>query len=327
MSNKRGVRFSDAYLKKLKLPPGRREVIQFEPGTGLGVRVSATGQISFIVQLRLKDGTRWRETLGVYGKLTVEAARHAAQAVAGDIAKGVDLRLRAREAEAAAKAKAVADEAKLFTVRALIERWKRDSLSALRPSYAVRAAANVERAFKTLFDVPATALTRGEVRKALEVKRTQKQKRRGAARASREDRRPPATPPPAYAQPIAGPWTIRFRPGTSTQSPERTGPNFRVQGLAADMMKLLMIRLTEADIAVCAAIHDGFLIECGAGEADAVFEQVKATMARRRGQCVADHTKTTPACLHPHHALYCRPGRSARSDKALLGLRRRAWPA
>lgn len=81
-------------------------------------------------------------------------------------------------------------------------------------------------------------------------------------------------------KPLATPlgWTIRFRPGTSTQSPERTGRNFRVQGLAADMMKLLMIRLTEAGIAVCAAIHDGFLIEFGADEADAVLERVKATM-------------------------------------------------
>ena len=54
----RGFRFSDAFLKKLKVPEGQREVIQFEAGTGLGVRVSANGQISFIVQLRLKDGSR-----------------------------------------------------------------------------------------------------------------------------------------------------------------------------------------------------------------------------------------------------------------------------
>ena len=40
-------------------------------------------------------------------------------------------------------------------------------------------------------------------------------------------------------------WSIRFRPGTSTKSPERTGRNFCIQGLAADMMRLLMIRLTE----------------------------------------------------------------------------------
>jgi hypothetical protein len=68
-------RFTDSYLQKLKVPPGKREVTVFEANTGLGVRASATGHVSFIVQLRLKNGRRWRETLGAYGKLTVETAR------------------------------------------------------------------------------------------------------------------------------------------------------------------------------------------------------------------------------------------------------------
>ena len=61
-------------------------MIQFEEGTGLGVRLSQTGQIRLIVQLKLKDGSRHRETLGAYGKLTIESARAAAQAIAGKIA-------------------------------------------------------------------------------------------------------------------------------------------------------------------------------------------------------------------------------------------------
>jgi hypothetical protein len=75
-------------------------------------------------------------------------------------------------------------------------------------------------------------------------------------------------------------WAIRFRPGTSTRSPDRTGRNFCIQGTAADMMRLLMIRLTEAGLTVCAAIHDGFLIECATGEADAVLKAVTTTMDR-----------------------------------------------
>jgi hypothetical protein len=75
--------------------------------------------MSFIPQLRLNDGSRYRETIGPYGKLTIEAAREAVQALAGDIAKGVDPRLKAREAEAAARAAAEAEEAAKFTVRAL----------------------------------------------------------------------------------------------------------------------------------------------------------------------------------------------------------------
>ena len=54
----RGFRFSDAFLKKLKMPPGKREVTQFEEGTGLGIRMSQTGVIYFIVQLKLADGKR-----------------------------------------------------------------------------------------------------------------------------------------------------------------------------------------------------------------------------------------------------------------------------
>ena len=73
-------------------------------------------------------------------------------------------------------------------------------------------------------------------------------------------------------------WTIRFRPGTSTKSPERTGRNFCIQGSASDMMRLLMIRLAEAGVAICAAIHDGFLFECDAGEVDETLAAVKAAM-------------------------------------------------
>ncbi len=39
-----------------------------------------------------------------------------------------------------------------------------------------------------------------------------------------------------------------------------------------------MMRLTEGGVAVCAAIHDGFLVECDVGDADAVLKTVTATM-------------------------------------------------
>ena len=73
-------------------------------------------------------------------------------------------------------------------------------------------------------------------------------------------------------------WTIRFRPGTSTKSPERTGRNFCVQGSAADMMRLLMIRVSEAGVAICAAIHDGFLFECDERNVEQTLAIIKAAM-------------------------------------------------
>ena len=166
---KRAFRFSDDFLAKYKMPEGRREAILFEEATGLGVRISQTGQVSFIVQLKLKDGGRHRETLGAYGKLTIDSARAAAQALAGKIAMGVDLQQERAEAEAKVKAKAEAEEAKKFTVGVLIDQWRRRHLNAKRPQYALRAFRNVERTFKTLLKVPAVSVKRADVRKALEA--------------------------------------------------------------------------------------------------------------------------------------------------------------
>ena len=134
----RHFRFSDSFLSKLKMPPGKREVTQFEEGTGLGIRMSQTGVISFIVQFPLKDGKRHKETLGAWGKLTVEAARAAAQARAGKIAMGVDLRAERAQAEAAAKAKADEEEVKKFTVRVMIDQWRRPASQS--PTPRLRAA-------------------------------------------------------------------------------------------------------------------------------------------------------------------------------------------
>ena len=166
---KRAFRFSDDFLAKYKLPDGRREVILFEETTGLGARFSQTGQISFIVQLPLKDGGRHRETLGSYGKLTIESARAAAQALAGKIALGVDLQAERAEVEAKAVAKAQAEEVKKFTLGVLIDAWRRRHLNAQRPQYAIWAFRNVERTFKALLKVPAASVKRADVRKALEA--------------------------------------------------------------------------------------------------------------------------------------------------------------
>ena len=165
------VRFTDAYLQKLKVPDGQREVIQFESNTGLGVRASATGNISFIVQTRLKDGRRWRETLGAYGALTITAARSIAQERSADAKRGgEDGDLFKKHADEIAEARLSA-HARKFTLGALIERWKRDHLSQKRPDYAVRAFSYIERRFGGLLDRPAASLTRTEVRETLEATR------------------------------------------------------------------------------------------------------------------------------------------------------------
>jgi integrase len=172
-------RFSDSFLNKLKMPPGKREVTQFEDGTGLGIRMSQTGVISFILQLPVKGfKKKYKETLGAWGKITIEAARAAAQAMAGKIAMGVNPWAELAEAEAKAKAKADEEEVLKFTVRVLVDQWRRFYLVKKRPGYALRAFRNIDRAFASLLDMPAASVTRAIVKKAMQKHSEQKTVRR-----------------------------------------------------------------------------------------------------------------------------------------------------
>jgi integrase len=175
----RAFRFTDDFLKKAMTPAklkGRREAIQFEDGTGLGARVSASN-VSFLVQLPRKGIAPYRATIGRWGVLTVEQARDAVKVLAGKIALGVDLEAEARAAEARRKAEAKADEAKRFTVRALVDRWNRGRLSGLRPAHARAAYLRVIDHFPGLLDVPAHLIDRKEVRRAVDLARVQKHKK------------------------------------------------------------------------------------------------------------------------------------------------------
>ena len=73
-------------------------------------------------------------------------------------------------------------------------------------------------------------------------------------------------------------WTLRFRDGTSTKSPARTARNYVMQAVAGDMMRLVMIRATEAGICVCAVLHDGFFIEAGEAEIEVEARRMREIM-------------------------------------------------
>jgi integrase len=167
----RPARFTDGYLKKLQrrvIDEGLRELVQFEAsGSGLGVRASASN-VSFIFQLRLKGGRRWREAIGSWGKLTVAQAREAVQIKAGDIAKEVDPFEKRREAEVRAKAEAEEAEARKLTLRVLIDKWARDHLSGQRPSYGKRVVNRLLLHFEPLLDLPAKDIAKLDVKRAVE---------------------------------------------------------------------------------------------------------------------------------------------------------------
>ncbi len=87
--------FTDAFLRKLTVPKGktsngkeRKDIVIFEPRSGLGVRKTDMGAVSFLIQLRLPDGRRWRETLRPqWPHLSLADARRALQVRTGDIAR------------------------------------------------------------------------------------------------------------------------------------------------------------------------------------------------------------------------------------------------
>jgi integrase len=161
------LKFTDAYLSKLKVPDGKRDITVFEAsGSGLGVRAANTGKIAFIVQLRLDDGSRWRETLGEYGKLTIKQAQALVQKRAFDKTRGVDLHEQRDKKIAQSKA---AEDARKFTLRELISRWRDKHLVNQRPSYARRAYRSIELAFPGLIDRPAASMTKRDVRETLDI--------------------------------------------------------------------------------------------------------------------------------------------------------------
>jgi integrase len=139
----------------------------FETGTGLGLRLQRTGVASYIFQATIPGRSKpWRETLGRRGKITIEDARRAAKARAGEIALGLDpfeerenqrAELAAAEAaKAAAAAKAIEDR---FTLRVLLRQWDRDRLSERRRSYALKSVRAVEIAFASFLDTPVSELS------------------------------------------------------------------------------------------------------------------------------------------------------------------------
>jgi integrase len=177
----RAFRFTDDFLKKAMTPAklkGRREVIQFEDGTGLGARVSESN-VSFLVQLPRKGRAPYRATIGRWGVLTVEQARDAVKVLAGKIVLGVDLEAEARAEEARRKEEEEAEEVRRFTVRVMLDRWNRDHLSGLRPAHARAAFLRVLHHFPSLLDVPAALIDRKEVRRLAKAAETKRRVGRG----------------------------------------------------------------------------------------------------------------------------------------------------
>jgi hypothetical protein len=74
-------------------------------------------------------------------------------------------------------------------------------------------------------------------------------------------------------------WTLQYPVNSLAAASPRTAMNFPVQANAAEMMRYAAIRATEAGIAVCAPIHDCFLIEARSEAIRDEAERLRAIMS------------------------------------------------
>lgn len=79
-----------------------------------------------------------------------------------------------------------------------------------------------------------------------------------------------------YLQTCFG-WTLHIRHGVTNKN-ERSVRNFMLQAHGSEILRVASILLNEAGIAVCAPVHDAFLIQAPAGKIDEVAKKTQAIM-------------------------------------------------
>jgi integrase len=167
-------KLTDRFVSTLAPNPGQKDRLVFDTETkGLGVRATASGSKAFLVQWTDRaTGRKVREPLGLFGALTVDAARKAAQVRLGRVAAGMDPKAE-REAQREAERQRREREAQAkrdaaFTLDVLVADWARLHLAGKRPRYAAEAERALRTAFAADLQKPAAALTHGRVSDVLD---------------------------------------------------------------------------------------------------------------------------------------------------------------
>lgn len=161
-------RFTDRYLKALVIEPHRKDRLVFDADCpGLGVRLTAKGTRAFLAQWTDPVTRRKvRESLGVWGSITIEQARIAARARLGEVAKGVDV-VGDRQRRRAASEREQAEMA--LTLDGLISQWASLHLAHRRPRYAAEAQRAIRQAFAEYLERPAGRLSRSDAVSVLDA--------------------------------------------------------------------------------------------------------------------------------------------------------------
>jgi len=161
------VKLTDKTVAGISCPEGKKDVLVFDDAlSGFGVRVTASGKRSFLLQYRSGGQVR-RIPLGSFGtELTTAQARKKAETLRGQV---VDQRdpvaerraalAKAREEEAAAKA---AKAAAVFTVDVLITQWTEHHLAHRSESYRLNMPRMMRQILKPWLSAPAGTLARAD---------------------------------------------------------------------------------------------------------------------------------------------------------------------
>jgi integrase len=160
-------KLTDRLLAGLKIEGGRKDRLVFDTlCPGLGVRLTAKGTRVFLAQWTDPATKRKvRESLGVWGSVTIEQAREAARARLGAVAKGIDPKVeRIRRRAEAERERAEA----ALTFDALVEEWAALHLAHRRERYRTEAIRAIRHAFPELLKRPAARLARTDAVNALD---------------------------------------------------------------------------------------------------------------------------------------------------------------
>jgi integrase len=160
-------KLTDRLLGSLKLKPGQKDRLVFDTEcSGLAVRLTAAGTRKFLAQWSDKaTGRKRRETIGVWGSITITAAREAARGVLGHVARGVDPAADRERQKLQADAER---EETALTLDKLITDWATIHLAQRRPRYAKEAQRALRSAFASELKKPAARLSKATVRQVLD---------------------------------------------------------------------------------------------------------------------------------------------------------------
>jgi integrase len=155
-------KLTDRFLAALSVNKDRKDRLVFDTvSPGLGVRVTAKGTRTFIVQWTDPVTKRKvREPLGIWGSLSIDQAREAAKVRLGQVAKGINpraerLRLKAEDDRERAEA--------ALSFEALVDEWGQLHLAHRRKRYREEAQRAIKHTFADLLKRPAARIARADI--------------------------------------------------------------------------------------------------------------------------------------------------------------------